>query len=145
MGREGYPLGGLPEELSRVHGQWTVLQGDHSVSRSRPPQGKKESHMPVEQQNVQIPAFQQAVMAARVAKDLAEVLGKSKARLENVLGIAKADEAGISLEEAVARNQAAKNALAAQIDEESAAIIALAKLKAKAVKAIKAEASGVAG
>lgn len=99
--------------------------------------------MPVEQMHVQIPAHQQAVMAARVAKELAEVLGKSKGRLENILGIAKADEAGISLEESVVRNQEAKRILAAQIDEESAALIELAKLKAKAVKAMKKEAEKV--
>lgn len=93
--------------------------------------------------HVQIPAHQQAVMAARVAKELAEVLGKSKGRLENILGIAKADEAGISLEESVVRNQEAKRILAAQIDEESAALIELAKLKAKAVKAMKKEAEKV--
>ena len=87
--------------------------------------------MSVEKMNVQVPAFDQAVAASRIAKELAGAIEAAKNRLASVLSIVSADDAGIALEEAFKRNAAAKMLLAQQLDEESAAIIDLAKVRAE--------------
>lgn len=84
-----------------------------------------------EVQNLQvaIPAFEQAVIASKTAKKLAKSLEKATGRMERLMIVLDEDSAGIDLEEAVKRNQEAKRLLAQQMEVETKMIVEMARVQ----------------